>query len=233
MRENGKYVLFGLVALAIGLGLLGLRIASVERQPKAPPQPAPVLAPDLANSATPPPVRVIPVESVASNRVEMPPNSLPVVIEDPDAFTADELAFKDLPVDVEIGDYRVASGQEFDVTVAMSAPALMTFSLHLGFDPELVEYVPESAEKVGGTFRGDIEFYCKPEMKQMILISTMNPGAKSSTIASRSPVARFRLRAKQAGVTELSIIQKGTFYLNADGTQIADFAISGGNILIQ
>jgi hypothetical protein len=233
MRENGKFILFGALAIVIGLGLLGLRIVTSERDVDAAPEAAPASVP-LAESSPilplPSPVLVEP--TIAEEIAETPP-APELKVEDPDAFTADELAFKDLPVDVEIGDYRVAAGQDFDVTVVMSAPALMTFSLHMAFDPELVEYVPESAEKLGSTFRGDIEFYCKPEMKQMILISTMNPGAKSSTIASRSPVARFRLRAKQAGVTDLAVLKKGTFYLNADGTQIADFAISGGNILIQ
>jgi hypothetical protein len=233
MHENGKYILFGLAAIAIGLGLFGLRIATAEREVADTPAPAVAdVAPmSVEESLIPPPVEEFskPVEPAETEHA--PPST--VVIEDADAFTADELAFKDLPVDVEIGDYRVSAGQEFEVTVVMSSPALMTFSLHLGYNPDLVEYVADSAEKVGGTFRGDVEFYCKPEMKQMILISTMNPGAKSSTIASRSPVARFRLRAKQAGVTELTILKQGTFYLNADGTQIADFAISGGTILIQ
>jgi hypothetical protein len=232
MRDNAKLILFGLIALAIGLGLLGLRIATSEQVEDLPPEPVP--APTVAKSARPPaPGTEEPPASAVSNGSKQPPEPVAVTIEDPDAFTADELAFKDLPVDVEIGDYRVEAGQEFEVTVVMSAPAMMTFSLHMGFDPALVEYVPDSAKKVGDTFRGEIEFYCKPEMKQMILINTMNPGAKSSTIASRTPVAQFRLRAIQPGATELHILKQGTFYLNADGTQVADFAISGGNILIQ
>lgn len=230
MHENGKYILFGLAAIAIGLGLFGLRIATAERQVADAPAVADVAPVSVEESPVPPPVEEFSKPAEAAEIEHTPPSA---VIEDPDAFTADELAFKDLPVDVEIGNYRVSAGQEFEVTVVMSSPALMTFSLHLGYNPDLVEYVADSAEKVGGTFRGDVEFYCKPEMKQMILISTMNPGAKSSTIASRSPVARFRLRAKQTGVTELTILKQGTFYLNADGTQIADFAISGGTILIQ
>lgn len=232
IRDNAKIVLFALIAFAIGLALLGLRIATSEQAAAVPLSTEPVTQPEQVADSAQPPSEIV-GEPAATDVAELPPEPINVTIEDPGAFTADELDFKDLPVDVELGDYRVEPGQEFEVTIVMSAPALMTFSLHMGFDPVLLEYVPDSAEKVGITFRGDVEFYCRPEMKQMILINTMTPGAKSSTIASRTPVARFRLRAKQTGVTELSVLKKGTFYLNADGIQVADFAISGGNILIQ
>ncbi|OPZ23236.1 MAG: hypothetical protein BWZ02_03286 [Lentisphaerae bacterium ADurb.BinA184] len=152
---------------------------------------------------------------------------------DTDEFTAEEAEHAAAPVILDAGRYAVRAGEEFDVTLTLTAPALSNVMLLMEFDPALLACLPASGKRVGWTFRQDIEFYANNDKGQLILISQGQPGAKHTRAVVDRPVASFRLKAKAAGQTALKFPAKGVEFTTAKGVAAEAPQLRGGAIEIR
>ena len=147
-------------------------------------------------------------------------------------WTPRDLQEAELPVAMDIGDHSIGIGEELEIRVLLQAPALMTLSLLMEYDPEMLTYVANSATSVGGCFIGKPEFYAKDEQRRMILIATALPGAKATHRSPGGAVASFKMRALRDGNTTIRPDREKSFCLNANGDPVADVRISGGTVVI-
>jgi hypothetical protein len=147
-------------------------------------------------------------------------------------FTADDAHGANDPIMVNISDYRVAKGDEFEVSVRLQAPALESMTLLMNYDPALLEYLPETARVVGKSFHLGIEFYADQQKGRMVLINSGLPGAKNIYPTGNEVIAVFRMVAKEAGQTQITFPESGVSFTNAVGRETTDYKINGGTITI-
>ena len=148
------------------------------------------------------------------------------------AFLPEDLEDKQKMVYMDIGNYDVDTGEEFEISIRVDAPALVNFSLMMEFNQEFIEYVSDSAKAVGKMFRYGIEFYAQNDKGRMILISKGHPGAKQTEKVEDRPVAVFRMKAKQSGITKINFSGKGIILLDPFGGKL-EYDVKGGVIEIR
>lgn len=164
------------------------------------------------------------------NEAPSTPEKLDIFSEE---FQQDDIRDEDMKVAVEIDDYEVLVGDEFDIAVRLSAPALESMTLLMEYDAELLECIADSAKAVGDTFRRGIEFYADNKKGRMVLINAGTPGAKNMEKAEDEMVATFKMVARKVGRTELVYPKVWSTFTNGKGMDIEDFRIHGGDILIE
>jgi hypothetical protein len=152
---------------------------------------------------------------------------------DLDVFTAADLAPENMFVRVDLGNYSIDKGGDMDVRLALTAPGLESLAIVLEYDPNLLAFVEGSAEPVGNTFRRGIEFHANPARGKLVLMHDGVPGAKNTQLVSGEVVARFTMRALEAGTTQLLPAGNGYSFTNGRGVDIQDCRISGGRIEIR
>ena len=136
---------------------------------------------------------------------------------------------------MDLGTYRVRVGDEFEVHVRLDAPPLQAVVLAMKYDPALLEPVAGSAVSIGPVFRKGVEFFSQPDQGRMALFCATFPGKKNVLSAVNAEVARFKLRAKQQGTTQISVDPKGMKCLSGKGDSLpvdfisADIEISGAD----
>ncbi len=146
-------------------------------------------------------------------------------------FGPDDLKGIGQGVSFDLGTYSVRVGDEFEVTVSYAGPPLMLLMLGLDFDPAVLEVLPESARPVGKVIRSGIEFYADNAKGKMVLLQTGTPGMKNVNRAMGGTLAAFRMRAKAAGNTMLTLPEKGAAFNNAKGEN-EKAVILGGSIVV-
>ncbi len=149
-----------------------------------------------------------------------------------EAFLQSDIEDKETMVYMDIGNYDIDRGSEFEIIVNLAAPALANFSLMMEFDNSYLEYVEKSEKAIGDMFRYGIEFYAQNEQGRMILISAGHPGAKHTEKVVDKPVALFRMKAKKEGTTKITFAEKGVILLDPFGNKM-EYDILGGEIEIR
>lgn len=163
-------------------------------------------------------------------RVILP--GMPVIDETWEFSEADLVEADRKDVKVDLGDYTVVPGEEFEVAVFLDAPSLQSFLLAMTYDLEMLQVVPESAKAAGGVFRAGIEFFQHPEGGRMAIMCATVPGQKNILAAKDEKVATFRMRALKAGVTAIGIDKKGLNFDNGRGeAELCE--IVGGKVVIE
>ncbi|NOY80552.1 MAG: hypothetical protein GXP31_06060 [Kiritimatiellaeota bacterium] len=128
-------------------------------------------------------------------------------------------------VSVELGTYQVRVGDEFEVHVILDAPPLQAVVLAMKYDPTSVEPIPGSAVSVGPVFRKGVEFFIQPAQGRMALFCATFPGKKNVLAAAGLEVARFKLRARKKGTTQITADTRGMKCLSGSGDSLPiDFA---------
>ena len=154
----------------------------------------------------------------------------PAIVES-DEFQPENVEFAAQSVILDLGEYEVRTGEEFDLYLSLSAPALASLLLVLEFDAELLEYVPDSAEAVGDVFRNDIEFHEDPKGGRVALINGGLPGNKNTNAAHHDRAASFRMRALKPGEVTLTPASNGISFGNALGGTL-EYEVHGGLVSI-
>ncbi len=149
-----------------------------------------------------------------------------------EAFSAEDINKKDMNVEINLGDYRAVAGEEFEVNVRMHAPALESMTLLMEYDPEVIEYVANSAKAVGKAFRRGIEFYADNQKGRMVLLNSGIPGAKNMNVCDGGSIASFRVLAKAPGETQLQFPEMGMTFINGRGEEIDQYDIRGGSVVV-
>ena len=149
-----------------------------------------------------------------------------------EAFTKENVEDKETTVYMDIGRYDVDSGDEFEVNITVTAPALANFSLMMEFDPEYLYYVADFVDAIGKTCRYGIDFYAQNDKGRMILISKGNPGAKHTEKVIDKTIAKFRMKARKPGITTLASASSGMILLDAFGNEM-EYDVQGGEIKIR
>ena len=148
-------------------------------------------------------------------------------------FTPEDLrAAEGRSVLVDLGEYTVQAGEEFDVSVFMDAPALQCALLAMKYDRELLEAVPDSGKAVGRVFRRGVEFFGDPATGRMALLCATLPGRKNILAAQDEKVAVFRMRAKKAGTATIEIDTKGVSFEAGNGKKLT-LDCPPGKVLIE
>ncbi len=120
-------------------------------------------------------------------------------------------------IEVDPGEYAVDVGQEFEVSVSLTAPPLQAMVLPMNFDGRLLEAIPGSGRAVGPTFRKGVEFFVKPKGGKMTLFCATFPGMKNILPVDGEIVATFGMRAKAAGRTRIEIDQELMKFVQGTG----------------
>ena len=148
-------------------------------------------------------------------------------------FTPEDLrAAEGRSVLVDLGEYTVQAGEEFDVSVFMDAPALQCALLAMKYDRELLEAVPDSGKAVGRVFRRGVEFFGDPATGRMALLCATLPGRKNILAAKDEKVAVFRMRAKKAGTATIEVDTKGVSFEAGNGKKLT-LNCPPGKVLIE
>lgn len=132
---------------------------------------------------------------------------------------------------LDLGQSRTRVGQEFKVIIYFDGPPLMLMVIGLGFDPAVVQVVHGSARPVGNVFRTGIEFYADNAKGQLVLLQSGSPGMKNVNRAKGEPVATFRMRGKAEGSTSLTLMEKGSTFVNGKGED-ERASLVGGTIAV-
>ncbi len=149
----------------------------------------------------------------------------------PIEFTAEDLAQCGRGVVVDLGEYRAAAGEEFTVALRLTAPALESLTLVLGFDPSVVVPVPGSAVPLGPVFRDGIECYSGRGGGTLVLIHTGVPGKKNLDAGRETAAVAWRMRALQSGATKLSVLPQSSF-TNGRGED-EPYEVRGGDVRVR
>lgn len=149
----------------------------------------------------------------------------------PADFTEADLAQCGQGVQIDLGQYEVPVGQEFEVSLALSAPALESLTLCLGFDAEALALVPSSAAPVGTAFRSGIEGYAGKDGRTLVLIHAGMPGRKNLDAASGGAAVVWRMRALRVGSTRLEVLPRSGF-TNARG-ESETYTVAGGEVSVR
>jgi len=228
-----------IIAGAVVLGIIVFFV--LLRQPDTAPEPA---IDHTIKVITSPPEDTAVVTAAERRPVDLAPPSPPAtpaldaeddypepVIVESDEFQPEDVEFAEQSVILDLGEYEVRTGEEFDLYVSLSAPALASLFLVLEFDAELLEYVPDSAKAVGDVFRNDIEFHEDPKGGRIALINGGLPGNKNTNEAHHDRVASFRMRALKPGEVTLTPAGNGINFANAQGG-LLEYEVHGGLVSI-
>jgi hypothetical protein len=147
-------------------------------------------------------------------------------------FTGGDLAFADMAVRIDFGEYQVRKGEAFAIDVSLTAPVLTSLRIPLKFDTALLEIIEGSGEAVGSTLRHGVEFYADQKRGMIMILQNGLPGAKNTEFASDEVFVRFRMRAKEAGDTELAVMRERASFVNGRGDPV-EFELVGGSIEIE
>lgn len=129
----------------------------------------------------------------------------------PAEFTPEELSQCGRGVGVDLGRYGVKVGDEFDVSVALTGPALESCTLVVQFDPVLLALVPGSALPLSAQFRGGIECYGDPAHGKLVLVHAGTPGQKNVDASSTGASVGWRMKALRPGDTRLVVLPESSF----------------------
>ena len=146
-------------------------------------------------------------------------------------FTPDELDRAGEGAQVNLGDYRVRKGDVFDLKIRLTAPPLESVTLLLNYDPDMIEFIDDSARPLGPFFRQGIEFYVDEAIGRAVLIHSGIPGKKNMNSATGTPVAAVRVRALDAGDCTVDLAP-GTTFTSGRGAD-EEFSVYGGAIHIR
>lgn len=145
---------------------------------------------------------------------------------EPATFGAADLAACGSGVRLDLGNYRVATGSEFDVLLSLHAPALESATVVLGYDPQALVVVPRSGRPLGSQFRGGIECYADEAAGRLVLIHAGTPGMKNVDAFAQGAAAGWRMRAVRPGQTQLRVLE-GSSFVNGRGDEEAA-VVDGG-----
>ncbi len=248
---NTKHLVSGVAVLILGgLGYFLFFLLTEKDQPPVTTTtpPAQIVAPAAPSAEKLPPLAQpvapeadTPAPSLAAKKSEAAPTAIksPPTITDFLAekgyveFTAEDARYAEKPIAVNLGNYRVRKGDEFEVAVQVQAPALESFTLLMNYDPELLECLPDTAHPVGKSFHMGIEFYADQQKGKMVLINAGLPGAKNINPTDNQTVAVFRMVAKGEGQTQIICPETGVNFTNAIGREVVNYKINGGAISIR
>jgi hypothetical protein len=149
----------------------------------------------------------------------------------PADFTPEDLALCGRGVQVDLGQYEAAVGNEFEVMVRLVSPALESCTLVLRYDQEALVVVPESAKPDGQAFRSGIEAYATPGSGKLVIIHAGTPGKKNVDAVVSGPVVTWRMRALRPGVTRLQVLPESGF-TNGQGAE-ETYKVVGGDVSIR
>jgi len=151
-------------------------------------------------------------------------------------FSAEELADTERPVYLDLGDYQVAVGQEFEVALFLEAPALSSLDLVMVYDKELLEAVEGSEQTHGRVLREGMLFRINDKTGHVGIFSKDHgglPGKKNLFTARNERIASFRMRAEAEGATTLSFVEdRGISFKNGLGVE-RPHEVFGGRIVIR
>lgn len=199
--------------------------AGSERPPATgaePPAPAPAGSPELSGLAA------VPVDAAATAAPEATGRWVPQA---PVEFTTKDLGQCGRGVRVDLGRYDVRAGDEFDVVLRFTAPALESCTLVIEYDPAKLAAVPGSAKPIGPHFRGGIECYADKGGGRLVLIHAGTPGKKNLDAVSDVASVTWRMRALQVGATAMRVGQQ-TSFSNGHGDD-EHYAATGGDVSIR
>lgn len=154
-----------------------------------------------------------------------------LVIVDSEEFTEADVIFSEQPVIVDLGEYTVQSGDEFDIDVSLSAPPLASFFMIFEFDKDVIQYVPETATRVGTVLQHDLEFHAHPKGGRIALINGGKPGSKNTSQANHDKAMTFTMRALQPGRVDLAFSEGNISFTNGHG-EMMDYEVQGGTVWI-
>jgi len=149
----------------------------------------------------------------------------------PAEFTPEELSQCGRGVGVDLGRYTVKVGDEFDVRVALTGPALESCTLMVQFDPVALALVPGSALPLSAQFRGGIECYGDPAHGKLVLIHAGTPGQKNVDASSTGASIGWRMKAVRPGDTRLVVLPESSF-TNGRGDEEA-YESRGGDVSVR
>lgn len=129
----------------------------------------------------------------------------------PAEFTPEELSQCGRGVGIDLGRYGVKVGDEFDVSVALTGPALESCTLIVQFDPVSLALVPGSALPLSAQFRGGIECYGDPAHGRLVLIHAGTPGQKNVDASSTGASVGWRMKALRSGDTRIVVLPESSF----------------------
>lgn len=150
-----------------------------------------------------------------------------------DRFTEADIEHGESPVMVDFGEYLVKPGEEVEVFVTLTAPALKTLAIPLTFDPEKVAFVEASAVEKSNAFRGRMEFYGRNDKGLLGLLVAGFPGMKNSRECNGEVVASFRMRALAVGDANVAVLRQGVRVVSATSDLAEQAIISAPKILIE
>ena len=148
----------------------------------------------------------------------------------PADFSPEDLAECGAGVQVSLGDYESTVGGEFEVTLRLTAPALESCTVVLGYDRQALAVVPESVRPVGSAFRSGIEAYGAPGSGKLVVIHAGTPGRKNVDAAVSGPALAWRLRALCPGSTRLTLLAESSFTSGRGLDEAVE--VSGGMVTI-
>ncbi len=150
-----------------------------------------------------------------------------------DQFTATDIAHGEMPVVVDFGDYAVQVGDEFEVAVTLTAPALKTLAIPMAFDPTKLAVVENSAHERTNVLRGRMEFYPRNDKGMIGLLVSGFPGLKNTHECNGEVVAAFKLRALATGSVTLELLQPGVQVVSATTDLTSRATINPPRIVIR
>ncbi len=149
----------------------------------------------------------------------------------PGEFTPEELSQCGRGVRVGLGVYEVKVGDEFDVSVALTGPALESCTLMVQFDPGALALVPGSAVPLSPQFRGGIECYGNSSRGTVVLIHAGTPGQKNVDASPKGASVGWRMKGLRPGDTRLVVLPESSF-TNGRGDEEA-YESTGGEVSVR
>ncbi|NLF15814.1 MAG: hypothetical protein GX595_00955 [Lentisphaerae bacterium] len=248
LRDSVTVTAIVAVLLLVLWAVLAVQRAREPRSPAATPEPpgattaeggagaspaavaaGPPGAPLAPGGAAAPPARAV-AETASTASDDTMPAEGAWSARPPADFRPEDLAACGQGVAVSLGDYEAAVGSEFEVTVRLTAPALESCTLVLGYDRQALAVVPESVRPVGSAFRSGIEAYGAPGSGKMVIIHAGTPGKKNVDAAVSGPALTWRLRALRPGTTRLTLLAESSFTSGRGLDEAVE--VSGGTVAI-
>jgi hypothetical protein len=146
-------------------------------------------------------------------------------------FRAEDVAQCGQGVLIDLGNYEPSAGEEFEVGLRLTGPALESLTLQLRYDKDYLALVPGSVHPAGPQFRSGIECYAGRDGGTMILIHTGEPGKKNLDAGSGEVAVVWRMKAVQAGGTRVEVSERSSF-TSAEGED-ETFRVVGGEVSVR
>ena len=236
MKKASLFAVALIFAVLLGVGLVLLRSGGGNGDPAdVDPMPREV-APRPAGSVgtAPTDIRPKPVGTgdVGIETGRIVKQGKPLDPNDPEGFTDFDVEDAARLALVELGDYEIAAGDELEVAIRFSGPALESLTIVGSYDKVGLQCVADSAQ-AGPVFRNGIEFYARNEQGRFAVIHQGEPGGKNlDATMDGVTLVRFRMVGLKPGTYRISLPDGQQSFTHALGAE-AQYNVTGGTVRVR